>query len=94
MTKSELIEEIARHDEAFSRRDLELIVNTVFDAVTTALVRGDRVEVRGFGSFSVRHRDGRRGRNPRTGEPVDIPPRRVPFFTVGKDLRERVSGGG
>ncbi len=93
MTKSELIDEIALRGETFSHRDLELIVNAVFDTVTSALVRGDRVEVRGFGSFSVRHRDARRGRNPKTGDPVDIPERRVPFFTVGKDLRERVAAG-
>ena len=93
MTKSELIDEIARRTDTFSRKDLEVIVNTIFDSLTSALVRGDRVEIRRFGSFSVRHRDARRGRNPRTGEPVDIPARRVPFFTVGKNLRERVDQG-
>jgi len=93
VTKSELIDEIARRTDTFSRKDLEVIVNTIFDSLTSALVRGDRVEIRRFGSFSVRHRDARRGRNPRTGEPVDIPARRVPFFTVGKNLRERVDQG-
>lgn len=93
MTKSELIDEIARRSDTFSRRDLDVIVTTIFDTMTAALARGERVELRRFGSFSVRRRDARTGRNPRTGEPVDIPERRVPFFTVGKDLRERVDSG-
>ena len=89
MTKSQLIEALAR-EMNISLKKAEEIVNTVFDQMTRALVRGDRIEIRGFGSFKVKHYDGYRGRNPRTGEPLDIPPKRMPVFKVGKALKERV----
>ena len=93
MTKSELIDEVSRRSDTFSRKDVEVIVNTIFESMMHSLARGNRVEIRRFGSFSVRQRDARQGRNPRTGESVAIPDRRVPFFTAGKELRERVMGG-
>jgi len=93
MIKSELIQEIAiRHPHLF-HRDVERIVNTVFDEITSAMSDANRVELRGFGAFSVKQRDARRGRNPRTGEPVKVEAKRVPFFKTGKELRERLNGG-
>ncbi len=91
MTKSELIEEVARQAPDISKRDIEIVVNTIFDSMTEALVRHDRIEIRGFGSFIAKPRRAREGRNPRTGEKVLVPKKWVPFFTVGKELRERVS---
>lgn len=93
MTKSGLILAIAARMPHLSARDVEVVVNTVFDSMTSALQVGDRIEIRGFGSFSVRHRRARKGRNPKTGESIAVPPKRVPFFTVGHDLRERVNDG-
>ncbi len=93
MIKSELIQEIAiRHPHLF-HRDVERIVNTVFDEITNAMSEANRVELRGFGAFSVKQRDARQGRNPRTGEPVKVEAKRVPFFKTGKELRERLNGG-
>jgi len=89
MTKAELIEEVARA-ASLTKRECELIVDTVFDHVSQALCRGDKVELRGFGSFRIRQRNPRKGRNPKTGDPVSVPEKRVPFFRVGKRLRERV----
>ena len=74
-------------------RDVELIVATIFDEITAALARGSRVELRGFGAFTVKRRDARTGRNPRTGEAVPVDEKAVPFFKAGKDLRERVNQG-
>lgn len=91
MTKAELIEEIASQ-AALTKKETELIVNTVFDNITAALSRGDKVELRGFGSFRIRQRNSRKGRNPKTGHPVSVPEKRVPFFKVGKELRLRVDG--
>lgn len=93
MIKSELIQRIAEDNPHLYQRDVERIVSTVFEEITQALVRGDRVELRGFGAFSVKHRDARIGRNPRTGESVPVPDKNVPFFKTGKDLRERLNGG-
>ena len=93
MTKSGLIEAIAAKLAHLPARDVEIVVNTMFDSMTRALQGGDRIEIRGFGSFSVRHRRARMGRNPKTGEPISVPAKRVPFFTVGHDLRERVNDG-
>ncbi|MEK7704415.1 MAG: integration host factor subunit beta [Myxococcota bacterium] len=93
MTKSELIQAVAQRLPHLSTRDVEIVVNTVFGSVTGALQRGDRIEIRGFGSFSVRHRRARQGRNPKSGESIDVPSKRVPFFTVGHELRARVDGG-
>ncbi|HEX6143398.1 MAG TPA: integration host factor subunit beta [Geminicoccaceae bacterium] len=91
MTKSELIKRLADANPHLYLRDIERIVSTVFDEVTEALARGDRVELRGFGAFSVRHRGSRTGRNPRTGEEVRVPDKAVPYFKTGKELRERLN---
>ncbi|MFV0473407.1 MAG: integration host factor subunit beta [Pikeienuella sp.] len=91
MIKSELIQKIADENPHLFQRDVERIVSSVFDEITDALVRGDRVELRGFGAFSVKHRDARMGRNPRTGEAVSVPEKRAPFFKTGKDLRDRMN---
>lgn len=93
MTKSGLMEIIALRMAHLPARDIEVVINTVFDTMTEALGKGDRIEIRGFGSFSVRHRRARTGRNPKTGTTIDVPPKRVPFFTVGHELRERVNAG-
>jgi integration host factor subunit beta len=92
MTKSDLIRQLAEANPHLFQRDIERIVSTVFEEVTEALVRGDRVELRGFGAFSVRHRSSRVGRNPRTGEEVRVPDKAVPYFKTGKELRERLNG--
>ena len=92
MTKSELIDLVANHMPALSKKDVSLAVNTVFDAMTEALMRDDRIEIRGFGSFIVKHRSSRDGRNPKTGEPVKVPDKRIPFFTVGKELHNKING--
>ena len=77
-----------------TQRDVERIVATVFDTITVALVGGRRVELRGFGAFSTRTRDPRKGRNPRTGENVDVPGKRVPYFKPGKEMRQRLNADG
>jgi integration host factor subunit beta len=87
MTKAELVEEVARAAE-LNNRDAEVIVETVFDSIISALHKGEKVELRGFGSFRTRERGPRRGRNPKTGEPVDVPAKRVPYFKPGKELKE------
>src|SRR5207253_5630517 len=87
MTKAELVEEVARAAE-LNKRDAEVIVETVFDSIIGALHNGQKVELRGFGSFRTRERGPRRGRNPKTGEPVDVPAKRVPYFKPGKELKE------
>ena len=94
MTKSELIMRLAERNPHLFHRDVERIVTTVFDEVTEALARGDRVELRGFGAFSVKQRDARTGRNPRTGESVSVIEKIVPFFKTGKQLRERLNTDG
>ena len=91
MIKSELIQKIAEDNPHLYQRDVERIVSTVFEEITSALSRGDRVELRGFGAFSVKRRDSRMGRNPRTGETVPVPAKSVPFFKTGKELRERMN---
>jgi integration host factor subunit beta len=90
MIKSELIERIGAANPHLLQRDVESIVNVVFDEISGALSRGDRVELRGFGAFSVKHRPARVGRNPRTGEQVDVEEKYVPFFKTGKELREKL----
>ena len=87
MTKAELVEEVARAAE-LNKRDAEVIVETVFGSIIGALHKGEKVELRGFGSFRTRERGPRRGRNPKTGEPVDVPAKRVPYFKPGKELKE------
>ncbi|ERJ18709.1 integration host factor subunit beta [Salinisphaera shabanensis T35B1] len=91
MTKSELIERLVQRQAHMSHRDVELAVKLLLDDVIAELAEGGRVEIRGFGSFSVHHRPARRGRNPKTGESVDIPRKYVPHFKPGKELRERVN---
>jgi len=90
MTKSDLIERVAQKMPHISKKDTEVVVNTIFDSMTDALRTGERIEIRGFGSFQVKVRDAREGRNPKTGEIVRIPAKRTPFFKVGKDLKERI----
>ncbi|HEX9461304.1 MAG TPA: integration host factor subunit beta [Alphaproteobacteria bacterium] len=92
MTKSELILKLAERNPHLYQRDVERIVSTVFDEITGALARGDRVELRGFGAFSVKRRQSRVGRNPRTGEAVQVAEKAVPFFKTGKELREKLNG--
>ena len=91
MTKSELIQRLAERNEHLFQRDIERIVATILDEITAALARGDRVELRGFGAFSVKHRGARIGRNPRTGESVSVAEKVVPYFKTGKELRERLN---
>jgi integration host factor subunit beta len=93
LTKSELIQRIAEMNPHLYHRDVERIVTTIFDEISEALSRGDRVELRGFGAFSVKQRDARIGRNPRTGEAVSVSRKQVPFFKTGKQLRERLNEG-
>lgn len=92
MIRSELIQKISEENPHLFRRDVERIVNTVFEEITGAMERGDRVELRGFGAFSVKRRDPRQGRNPRTGETVSVEEKHVPFFKTGKLLRDRLNG--
>ncbi len=91
MTKSELIQRLTERNPHLFLRDVEKIVETIFEEITSALVNGDRIELRGFGAFSVKHRDARTGRNPRTGETVYVAAKRLPFFKTGKALRERLN---
>ena len=91
MTKSELITRLAEANPHLYQRDVERIVTTIFDEIAVALARGDRVELRGFGAFSVKRREARQGRNPRTGEQVAVTEKAVPFFKTGKQLRERLN---
>lgn len=94
MTKSELIERVfEKVNDNFSMRDVEVVVNTLFDGIKESLKEGDKVEIRGFGSFRVKQRRPRKGRNPKSGKVIDIPQKRVPFFRVGKELRARVAQG-
>ena len=91
MTKSELIEKVALEQGDMSAKVSELLVNTVFDSIEDALTKGDKVEIRGFGSFTIRERSGREARNPKSGEVVTIPAKKTPFFKTGKELKERVN---
>jgi len=91
MTKSELIARLAERNPHLTQRDMERIVATIFEEITAALARGQRVELRGFGAFSTKTRDARTGRNPRTGESVHVDKKVVPYFKTGKELREKVN---
>ena len=93
MTKSELIQRIAEINPHLYHRDVERIVTTIFDEISEALARGERVELRGFGAFSVKRRHARIGRNPRTGEAVHVAEKHIPFFKTGKLLRDRLNNG-
>ena len=92
MIRSELIQKIADDNPHLYQRDVERIVNVIFDRITGAMADGNRVELRGFGAFSVKKRDARTGRNPRTGEAVEVDEKHVPFFKTGKLLRDRLNG--
>ncbi|MDD5306673.1 MAG: integration host factor subunit beta [Deltaproteobacteria bacterium] len=92
MTKSELIDSVASQANITKSRS-EQVVNCIFDSMTDALGKGEGIEIRGFGSFTVRQYRPYNGRNPRTGEPVNVDSKRLPFFKVGKDLKEMVNGG-
>jgi len=91
MIKSELVQKIADKNPHLYHRDVERIVNRVFDEIISSMKDGSRVELRGFGAFSVKERQARTGRNPRTGEAVDVTEKRVPFFKTGKELRQRLN---
>jgi integration host factor subunit beta len=92
MTKAELVDKIAEKKPGLTRKQVEVVVNTVFDGIKDALSREDKVEIRGFGSFRIRFRRAKEGRNPKTGETVQVPPKKVPFFKAGKEMREMVDG--
>ncbi len=94
MTRSELIAELAAANPHLMSRDIELIVATIFEEIANALAQGSRVELRGFGAFTVKNRDARTGRNPRTGASVEVNKKSVPFFKMGKELRERINRNG
>ena len=92
MTKADLVEKVTSLGD-LTRRDGEIIVDTLFDSVIAALKSGDKIEIRGFGSFRTRQRNARTGRNPKTGDKVDVPAKRVPFFKPSKELRDSVNPG-
>ncbi len=92
MTKAVLVEEVAQVTD-LTKKDAEVIVDTVFQCIVDALHRGEKIELRGFGSFRLRQRQPRKGRNPKTGDRVDVPPKKVPYFKPGKDLKERINRG-
>ena len=91
MTKSELVQKLAEANPHLYQRDVEIVVTAIFEEIASALARGDRVELRGFGAFSVKRRDARVGRNPRTGDSVRVAEKHVPFFKTGKQLRDRLN---
>ena len=91
MTKSELVERLVEGNASLSRKESELIINIIFDSMCEAMQSGEKVEIRGFGSFTIRERDAREARNPKSGDLVKIPAKRTPFFKTGKELRERVN---
>lgn len=93
MNKSDLVENISLQLKNLSKKEVDLIVDTIFNKMTESLGRGERIEIRGFGSFEVRTRDARQGRNPKSGKKVFVNTRRVPFFKVGKELKERINKG-
>ncbi len=93
MTKAELIEEVSRVSD-LTKKHSEIIVDTVFKSIINALHRGDKIELRGFGSFRIRQRESRKGRNPKTGERVDVPAKKVPYFKPGKELKELINTTG
>lgn len=90
MTKAELVEEVARSTE-LTKKHAEIIVNTVFESIVDSLKAGEKIELRGFGSFRIRRRGARMGRNPKTGDRVEVPAKRIPYFKPGKDLREMLN---
>ncbi|MBI3752526.1 MAG: integration host factor subunit beta [Deltaproteobacteria bacterium] len=91
MIKSGLIEKVSEKVKNFTKRDVEVIVDAIFDSMTARLASGDKIEIRGFGSFKVKEYKARKGRNPKTGEAIDVPAKKAPFFKVGKELKERIN---
>ncbi len=91
MTKSDLIAQIAKGNDNLTQKDAEIIVDLIFDSMIDTLVQGEKIEIRGFGSFKVKQRDARTGRNPQTGESIDIPAKKVPSFKTGKQLQEMMN---
>ena len=92
MTKTDLIEKVSLQTDGLTKKQTEIIVNMLFDSIKDALAGGDKIEIRGFGSFRIRQRRTREGRNPKTGQNVSVPEKRVPFFKAGKELKEMVDG--
>lgn len=92
MTRSDLVQKLADKNPHLMQKDVERLINTIFEEITVALTRGDRVELRGFGAFSTKKREARSGRNPRTGQTVSVAGKIVPFFKTGKQLRDRLNG--
>jgi integration host factor subunit beta len=90
MTKAELVEEVSKASE-LTKKHSEVIVNTVFHSIIDALKQGEKIELRGFGSFRIRQRGSRKGRNPKTGEQVDVPAKKIPYFKPGKELKELIN---
>jgi len=90
MTKAELIDRVSEQIQTLTKRQTEIIVNAVFNSIKDTLANGEKIEIRGFGSFRLRQRRSREGRNPKTGTPVSVPAKRVPFFKAGKELKELV----
>jgi integration host factor subunit beta len=90
MTKAELVEEVSKVSD-LTKKHSEVIVETVFQSIIDALQRGEKIELRGFGSFRLRQRESRKGRNPKTGARVDVPPKRVPYFKPGKELKDLIN---
>ncbi|MBW2059267.1 MAG: integration host factor subunit beta [Deltaproteobacteria bacterium] len=93
MNKAELTLQLAERIPNLTQKVAKVIVDTVFDGMRDSLIRGERIEIRGFGSFVIRDYGGYKGRNPKTGQIVDVPPKKLPFFKVGKELKERVNSG-
>ena len=91
MTKSVLIEKVTEKVEGLTRNQTEIVVETVFESIKKALMQGEKIEIRGFGNFRLRSRKARKARNPKTGESVDVQPKKVPYFKVGKELREMIN---
>lgn len=92
MIRSELVQKLMDENPHLTQRDVERVISTIFEEIITTMSNGDRVELRGFGAFSVKKRGSRQGRNPRTGEPVSVDEKHVPFFKTGKLLRDRLNG--
>ncbi len=91
MTKAELVDQVARTTQ-LTKKHAEIMVNTVFDSIVDSLKDGEKIELRGFGSFRIRQRGSRTGRNPKTGEKVDVPPKKIPYFKMGKELKALLNG--
>ncbi len=91
MTKSDLIERVSEKMKNFTKRDVEIILDMIFDSMKNSLANGEKIEIRGFGSFKAKGHMARTGRNPKTGETIEVPAKKTPFFKVGKELKERIN---